>query len=457
MKNFFKKNSFEKVKGFMMVEVIIASSIMLIVTIATMTVVQKGISISHQSLHATQASFLLEEGGEAVRTIRDSDWSNISSLSTSTVYYPVFSHSTTWTARSAAEQNSWRSIAYGNGLFVAVSADGSNRVMTSPDGSFWTSRTAPNTNIWASITYGNGLFVAIACSGSNRVMTSPDGITWTARASAVETNMWRSVTYGNGLFVAVGTGAASERTDKLMTSPDGIIWTARTTPADYYISNSIAYGNGIFVAVGSNGKVITSSNGINWTFRWSSVTGNLSSIAYGNGLFVSLEGDGTGLFSSIVSSDGVTWRSRAYALQNYASFVSYGDGVFLVSDGSEILKSSADGLNWGTQTAVSGSYWTSIVYGNGFFVGVSSSGTNRVMTSYSTTTWGLSTTLSKVDSFLRTVTISNVNRDVTTGDIVSNGGVLDAGTKLITVNVSWQESGKTITKSLPFYISNIFQ
>ena len=120
------------------------------------------------------------------------------------------------------------------------------------------------------------------------------------------------------------------------------------------------------------------------------------------------------------------------------------------------LKSSTDGLNWTTETAVMGSYWTSIVYGNGFFVGVSSSGTNRVMTSYSTTTWGLSTTLSKVDSFLRTVTISNVNRDSTTGDIVSSGGALDTGTKLITVNVSWQESGETITKSLPFYISNIF-
>ena len=103
MKNFFKKNSFEKVKGFMMVEVIIASSIMLIVTIATMTVVQKGISISHQSLHATQASFLLEEGGEAVRTIRDSDWSNISNLSTSTNYYPTFG-SNTWTLSTTPNQ-----------------------------------------------------------------------------------------------------------------------------------------------------------------------------------------------------------------------------------------------------------------------------------------------------------------------------------------------------------------
>ena len=40
----------------------------------------------------------------------------------------------TWTARSAAEANSWRGVTYGNGLFVAVSPNGTNRVMTSPDG-----------------------------------------------------------------------------------------------------------------------------------------------------------------------------------------------------------------------------------------------------------------------------------------------------------------------------------
>ena len=32
------------------------------------------------------------------------------------------------------------------------------------------------------VTYGNGLFVAVSISGTNRVMTSPDGVTWTAKA-----------------------------------------------------------------------------------------------------------------------------------------------------------------------------------------------------------------------------------------------------------------------------------
>ena len=87
--------------------------------------------------------------------------------------------------------------------------------MTSPDGVTWTSRTSVADNNWYSVAYGNGLFVAVSVSGTgNRVMTSPDGVTWTSRTSAADNN-WYSVAYGDGLFVAVsitGTG------DRVMTS-----------------------------------------------------------------------------------------------------------------------------------------------------------------------------------------------------------------------------------------------
>ena len=70
-------------------------------------------------------------------------------------------------------------------------------------------------------------------------------------------------------------------------------------------------------------------------------------------------------------------------------------------------------------------------------------------------TWILSATPSTVEIFTRTVTVANVNRDDTTKDI-SLTGTDDPGTKLITVSVSWTEGGITVTKTLPFYISNIF-
>ena len=160
-----------------------------------------------------------------------------------------------WTARTEAAANQWISVIYGNGMFVAVSINGTgNRVMTSPDGVAWTSRTSAADLDWYGVTYGNGLFVAVAASGTgNRVMTSPDGVTWTSRTSAADLNYY-SVTYGNGLFVAPAYGSTS-----LMTSPDGINWTIRTgASASGWIG--ISYGNGVFVnvALTGTGQVQTS-------------------------------------------------------------------------------------------------------------------------------------------------------------------------------------------------------
>ena len=86
-----KKIFFQKTKGFMMLEVLLVASIMTLSVLAVMSVAQKSIYVSRLALDATAASFLLEEGAEVVRILRDDTWNNISSLSTSTDYYADFS------------------------------------------------------------------------------------------------------------------------------------------------------------------------------------------------------------------------------------------------------------------------------------------------------------------------------------------------------------------------------
>lgn len=71
-------------------------------------------------------------------------------------------------------------------------------------------------------------------------------------------------------------------------------------------------------------------------------------------------------------------------------------------------------------------------------------------------TWTFSTTPTTIDRFTRKVVVSNVNRDSTTQDIVTSGGVLDSGTKLVTVTVSWLQGNITVTKTLSFYLADIF-
>ena len=78
-------------RGFMMVEVLVVASIITVSVLAAMAVAQKSVYVSRQALHNLEAGFLLEEGVEAVRILRDNSWDNISALSPATDYYPLFS------------------------------------------------------------------------------------------------------------------------------------------------------------------------------------------------------------------------------------------------------------------------------------------------------------------------------------------------------------------------------
>jgi hypothetical protein len=283
-----------------------------------------------------------------------------------------------WTAGTAAQANQWWSVAYGNGLFVAVAQTGSNRVMTSTDGVTWTAQMAAEQNSWQSVTYGNGLFVAVALSGPNQVMTSPDGVNWTAR-SATEANNWYSVVFGNGLFVAVALSGPNQ----VMTSPDGENWTARSA-AVASGWRSVTYGKGLFVAVaqlGNTERVMTSPDGVNWTARGAPESNSWSSVAYGNGVFVAVATGGSNRV--MTSSDGVNWTARANPQPNLWLSVSYGRGLFVAvaGSGTNRVMTSPDGVSWTARPAVDATQWTSVTYGGGLFVAVAYGGTNRVMTS----------------------------------------------------------------------------
>ncbi|HPS21417.1 MAG TPA: hypothetical protein PLO44_01255 [Candidatus Paceibacterota bacterium] len=99
-----KKNSRKNKKlGFMLIEVLVAISIITASTLAAMAVAQKSIVLSYRSVNTAQASFLLEEGAEAIRILRDDSWANISSLNTGTDYYLEFTGAT-WVLTTSSAQ-----------------------------------------------------------------------------------------------------------------------------------------------------------------------------------------------------------------------------------------------------------------------------------------------------------------------------------------------------------------
>ena len=327
----------------------------------------------------------------------DTATSSASSASASTTPYSVAGRAaaelaaagegTLWTMRTAPATSygeEFSSVAYGNGVWVAV---GRNSAMTSTDGVTWTALSGDwggDNGYWTSITYGGGRWVAV--SDRYRARTSTDLVNWTITApSSSRQQSWSEVTYGladadgnNGLFVAVGwTGTYQTDARTIMTSPDGETWTAQTAP-NLRSWSSVAYGNGLFVAVSSTQydnltSVITSPDGVTWTERTTPYA-YWQSVAYENGIFVAV-GGGYGSSRVMTSSDGVAWTGRILSFDAALLSVVYGDGVWVaVSDSGIRVLTSPDAITWTAQSSASDSaFWKSVAYNGSKLVAVGQS------------------------------------------------------------------------------------
>ena len=286
------------------------------------------------------------------------------------------------------EANNWTSVTYGDGKFVAVSINGTNRAMYSTDGINWLPALGTVNNAWQSVTYGvlpdgTKRFVAVSSNGNFRVMYSDDGINWTG-APAVTKVSWQSVTYGAArandklLFVAV----ASSGTQSTMYSEDGITWEMGQSGYDNSWQAS-AYGDGIFVAVANDAqnRVIFSNNGTSWVKNEVNVPPNgvYLDVTYG------VPPNGIGKFVAVAnkyvlySDNGTVWTRVTVANEQWSA-VTYGGGKFVaLAFGTGNVMYSDDGISWTVvNAATEANAWNSVTYGGGKFVAVSSSGDNRV-------------------------------------------------------------------------------
>lgn len=273
-----------------------------------------------------------------------------------------------WTGRVLPEANTWRSVAFGNGIFVAVSQDGASRVMTSTDGITWTISSASQANAWRGVAFGNDVFVAVAQAGTNRVMTSPDGITWTNR-SASQANAWVGVRYIQDKFVAIATGG----TNRIMTSLDGVTWTNRTPPAQLWYD--VAGSNSLMMVISYAGTVATSPDGVTWTNRTAPFTQFGTGLAFGNGVFVAVDATG----GCRTSDDGITWSTAVNV--GAANKMNFCDGIFIKTPqtGGQ-FGVSVDGVSWSMYAAPSSGNWLDVAYGNGILVATALDGTYRIAT-----------------------------------------------------------------------------
>lgn len=98
----FKQNNLKNNKGVSLIEVIIASSIISLFMISISSVYGNFLQLSLENTYKTQAVFLLDEGVEAMKTIRGYSWVSIASSTVNTDYYIVW------------QDNKWQSTTTAN-------------------------------------------------------------------------------------------------------------------------------------------------------------------------------------------------------------------------------------------------------------------------------------------------------------------------------------------------------
>ena len=323
-----------------------------------------------------------------------------------------------WTSAalpSSAPDTSWISVTYGKGRFVAIkSTNSSVRVIAYSDtGSTWTFSTDLPSNAaasWRSITYGKGKFVAIS-TGSNKVVYSSDGVTWTLSATGLpSSSSWYNIKYGAGRFVIVGFPNVAAYSD------NGITWYSATLPSSesWY---ALTYGEGWFTAIAYNSTKVAYSidKGATWNLKTNIISRPWSSLTYGRGRLIGVSGN-------LVASTTSAYSTRSFFSSNNwqeitlptnwgfaATWTIFADNSYVsITNGGWILKSS-DAVTWSMATVPSSSYFDrpnpgSMAYGAGRFITTDTKTTNRLLYSDDAgSTWTLINPLTNNANFKGTV------------------------------------------------------
>lgn len=223
-------------------------------------------------------------------------------------------------------------IAFGSGLFV-VMASGTDFYLTSSDGNSWTKRVLPGGAIdFPTVRYLNGTF--ISCGYGTLFYTSTDCINWTERELTGSPSNFNDVTYGNGVYL-FNTYSVSPYVEYASSTSDFTSWTHVVIP----LTKGFFFNGSLFVLPGYG----TSSNGVSWTAKTTTTPLGITVyiVQYGGGGFAAVGYVGNEKYS-LYSTDGFTWSMVAYyGTVNVHGSIAYGDSKFVsissTSDKSAII------------------------------------------------------------------------------------------------------------------------
>lgn len=209
-----------------------------------------------------------------------------------------------------------------------------------------TTTNAYNRNMAAS---SGSVWVVLLGTG---LLYSTDGVNYTPIAAPLG-NMW-SIKYLNGRFIAVGTNG-------IMTSTDGLNWTVSALTSTY-APRDVAYGGGVYIVACLSGRVMYSSDLVNWQIIYIGQNQTPYYCIYELGAFFLTNG-----FGVWRSTNGSTWTTVRSGGCSAIRF----DGTYLIAaTNSGQITYSTDGTTWGNMNAGT---FTDIINNGTNWVGVTAS------------------------------------------------------------------------------------
>lgn len=254
-----------------------------------------------------------------------------------------------WISGSMPSSLSYRSVAYGNGVYISV-VQTSTTCAVSRNGKDWLVGGAlPSPQSWNFIHFNGAVFLVFAGLLNSFTKSIDGGASWDSLATNPlprATIQWSAAaTRGDGLTCVVSAAGTSGGSYRSMTLQDGVFVAEGTMPD--YLWWDVATNGSIFIAVASTvasgrGWFAISSDGLSWTsaqFPNTLTHQYPRSICYGSGVWLVASYDApsatTGnLFASV--DDGVTWRVVEYFPSFGPSNIAF-DGAYFIVTG---LKSS---------------------------------------------------------------------------------------------------------------------
>lgn len=269
----------------------------------------------------------------------------------------------------------WGGVGLGDKGYLAIGNQG--QLYFSNDGNIWEVRPALNgLNSWNAVTWGGiwgdytvgieGDFKYVAVGNSGAIMYSTDTENWSPADSVYQKDLY-GVGFGGidqtqGHFVSVGVGGTiltwSGKNEEQWSDHSLGINNSEVWPN----LNDLVWAEGRFVAVGDSGLIVTSTDAENWTvvsevsipINSEGSTVNINSIAYGIGYFVAVGEDST----ILISSDGLIWSDVSIVSSNRKLLgVTWSYNRF-VAVGDGLILTSRNATDW---VEIPGEHTTSLL------------------------------------------------------------------------------------------------